>query len=430
MPSRFISLVFIITITLPLSNLVQAESEVIDSIAAIVDDNIILESEISYGVSTLLLEQRVRFPTESQVAELREHVYEAYITQKILLAQAIDETLNVEDRVVDRELNRKFDALVNQIGSQEKLVDYFGKSIRAIKREMRKGVRDGLLIDMLKQRHIIGVRVRRKDIIDFYEKNISQMPIMPEQVGLSMILLSVEPSEEARSSAFERINMVRNLLLAGADFDSVAREHSDDPSANNGGRLGFTTRGDLVTQYEETAYALEPGQFSEIVESRYGLHIIRLVERQGERISTQHILVKLAPTENDWQRVRDSAWSLRDRVSRGESFAEIAKQYSVDEETAPSGGVLDIISVDALPVEFRDVLSGMKVGEVSEPFNAVFGVNMIRLDKRTAERKFSLSQDWQTIEAYALANKRELVFIEWVQSLKKDHYIWPDREVN
>ncbi len=121
---------------------------------------------------------------------------------------------------------------------------------------------------------------------------------------------------------------------------------------------------------------------------------------------------------------------MRDRVSRGESFAEIAKQYSVDEETAPSGGVLDIISVDALPVEFRDVLSGMKVGEVSEPFNAVFGVNMIRLDKRTAERKFSLSQDWQTIEAYALANKRELVFIEWVQSLKKDHYIWPDREVN
>jgi len=419
--------IFFFTIITLLFAIPSFAEEVIDSIAAVVDDAIILESEISYGVSTLLLESGNRYPAEEQIAELRNQVFNAYITQKILLARAVEETLTVEDRVVDRELERKLEALIAQIGSAEKLVEYFGKPMRQIKREMRDGVRDGLMIESLKQKHIIGIRLRRQEVIDFYRESADEFPVMPEQVELSHILLNVKPSEQSRRQALEKIENARNQLLKGADFDSLAIALSEGPSAEDGGKLGFTNRGDLVPAYEEAAYALEPGAISDIVESQYGYHIICLIERQGERISTQHILIQLKPTTDDWKSVHKQAVELRERIVKGDKFSEIARQYSDDEESAVQGGVLDLIPVENLPVEFQTVLTDLKEGELSQPLETMYGVHLIRLDKHESAHKINLAKDWQTVEMYALANKREKVFQEWIVSLKKDHYIWPER---
>ena len=131
--------------------------QVIDSIAAIVDDEIILESEIAYGINTILLERNLRFPTPEQLAEMRQQVLDAYINQKILLSKALEETLFVDDRTVEKELERKLGQLINQVGSEDKLIEYFGKPMRQIKREMMDEVRDGMLIDMLKQTKITNV---------------------------------------------------------------------------------------------------------------------------------------------------------------------------------------------------------------------------------------------------------------------------------
>lgn len=414
-----------IIILLTLTNVASSE-EVIDSICAIVDDDIILESEIRYGVSTYLLENGIRYPADEQVQELRQQVINAYIDQKILIAKALEETLSVEERVVNKQLDAKMEELTRQVGSKEKLVEYFGRPLRQIKRDMKKGVEEGMLIDMLKQQQLTGIHVRRDEVIDFYRRHTDQMPEMPEQVDLAHILLIIEPSEKAREEALQRVENVLDLLHEGLDFDSLAREYSEDPSASSGGYLGFTDRGDLVPEYEEIAYELEPGMISPIVETRYGFHLIKLVERQGERISTQHILIKLEPNESDRQRVLQLTQTLRADIKQGTDFGELARKYSADEETASKGGKLDRMSASDLPEEFSKAINGLDPGDVSEPVETLFGYHIIKLIDRIPARKISLDRDWQTIEQFAMVEKRESEFQKWLQSLKTDHYIWPE----
>lgn len=397
--------------------------EVIDSIAAIVDDEIILESEIAYGINTILLERNLKNPTSYQIDEMRQQVLDAYITQKILLSKAIEETLFVDNRTVEKELERKLGQLILQVGSEDKLIEYFGKPMRQIKREMMDEVRDGMLIDKLKQTKITGVYVRRDEVTKFYNDNLDQLPVQPEHVELSQILFEIKPSEEARTEALRKITEAKNAIIAGSDFDSLANEISDDPSSE-GGRLGFTNRGDLVPSFEETAYALETGEISDIVETMYGFHIIRLIDRQGERISTQHILIQLAPTEDDRENTYTKAGEIKKRILGGESFADLARKFSDDSETASDGGRLELLPVGNLPDEFQYAIKLLGTGQISEPFESNFGIHIVRLERKVAEHRMNIKDDWNTLEMYATGNKREKVFIKWVESMKKDHYIW------
>jgi len=400
--------------------------EVIDSICAIVDDEFILESEVGYGINSILLERGIKRPTQAQVAEAREQVILAYITQKILLARAAQETLAVEDRVVDKELERKFKQIVQQVGGEDKLEEYFERPVRQIKREMRKGVREGLLIDMVKRRRLGSPQVRRQDVIDFYEKHKNEIPTIPERVELSHILLEVAPSEESRNLARSKIERTLRCLEEGADFDSLAQAVSDDPSSENGGRLGFTNRGDLVPEYEEAAYPLESGEISPIILSRYGYHIVRMIERQGERISTQHILATLNPTEDDWRRMDSLASVLRERYLDGESFDSLAAAYSCDDPTKNKGGRLEVTPVEQLPDDFKATIAGLQEGETAIPFRTSFGVHIVRIEKRFPAHSLSLTEDWQMLEQYALSAKREEQFLRWLRKEAADHYIWPE----
>lgn len=406
--------------------IVLSAQEVIDSVCAVVDNEIILESEVGYGINSVLLEQQIRRPTEVQLAAAREQVLGAYITQKVLLARASEDTLNVEDRVVDKELGRKFEQILQQVGGEDKLIEYFGRPVTQIKREMRKGVRESLLIDMVKRQHLGSPQIRRQEVIDFYNKHKDELPSLPERVELSHILFNVNPTEDARTEARQKIEQAMRALEGGADFDSLAKAISDDPSGESGGRLGFTNRGDLVPEYEEAAYPLEAGQISQIVESRYGFHIIRLIERQGERISTQHILAALSPTENDWLATEKLAGEIKARYEAGESFDSLASVYSSDDPTKNKGGRLEIMPVEQLPEEFRSVANGLAEGELSAPFRTSFGVHIVRLEKRYPARSASLDGDWQALEQYALNMKREEQFQKWVRGQMAEHYIWPE----
>jgi peptidyl-prolyl cis-trans isomerase SurA len=420
----FITVITLLTTGL-LSGSVHAQ-ETLDSICAIVDRDIILESEVGYGISSMLLEQNIRRPTPEQILMARRQILQAYITQKILLARAEEDSLNVEDRTVEKELAKKFQQVVNQVGGEAKLEEYFGRPIRLIKREMRKGVRESLLIDMVRRRHLVSSQVRRQDVTEFYDEHKSELPTIPQKVTLSHILFEVTPSEEAKEAAREKINSALLLLEAGADFDSVAATHSDDPSKDNGGRLGMTNRGDLVPEFEEVAYALEPGEISGVVLSPFGYHIIKLIERQGERISTQHILARLTPGEDDWTSVRTFAATVRDSILAGADFGAMAEKYSSDKDSKSKRGKLDEMPVENLPVEFVSAITGLTEGSVTTPVTTTFGIHLIRVDAENPSHAIHPDTDWELLEQYALNNKREQEFISWVVAQYKDHYIWPE----
>jgi len=402
-------------------------AETIDSICVVVDDEIILESEVAYGINSLLLEQGIRTGiSDEKLAEVRRQVIQSYVTQKILLARANEETLQVEDRVVNRELNRRFEALVQQAGSEERLVEYFGRPLPRIKNDLRKAVREGMLIDMVRRSLFGSVQVSREEVERFFTRNQAGLPERPASVELSHILLDVQPSEEAIQKARDKIESAMEALRLGADFDSLSALRSDDASAARGGRLGFTSRGDLVPEFEEVAYALEPGEISDVVESPFGYHIIRLIDRQGERISSQHILAKLAPTPEDWEDRRQQAEEIKRRIFEGgEDMGALAREFSSDRESRDKGGRLDRHQVADLPEEFRKALDGLKDGDLTAPFDTEFGVHLVRVERIYPERPISLKEDWQDIEQAALTARREETFVKWLQEQLDRHYIEP-----
>ncbi|MFN3821962.1 MAG: peptidylprolyl isomerase, partial [bacterium] len=411
--------------------------EVLDSICAIVDREIILESEVAYAVSVYLIEQDIRTrPEPSIYNQIRDQILNSFIARKILYVKAQEDTLKVEDRSVAKEVEKRFQTLINQAGSEKKLEEFFGRPIPLIKRELSRIVREEMLVDMVRAKIVGKVTLTSQEIEEFFEKYRDALPNVPERVELSHILWKLEPSPEVIQQAKEKISRIWELLKEGADFDSIASLYSDDPSASRGGRLGFTRRGDLLPELEEAAYALEPGMISDIIRTQFGFHIIKLIERQGERISTQHILIALTPSEQDKERVLSHANEVRkglmsisreESSSRDEAFVLTAVRESQDEGSRAKKGKLGIFKVGELPEEFKNAILGLTEGDITEPFISQFGVHLVKIDRRYPMHKPTLNEDYSLIEGYALNAKREEIIKNWILEHKDDHYIYPPR---
>lgn len=400
--------------------------EVLDSICVIVDKEIILESELSLAVQSYFLEQGLRTLPDPQVyRDIRDRILRTFITQKILYTKALEDTVKVEERAVNREVDRRFKVLVQQAGSEKRLEEYFQRPIGLIKQELARVVREGMVVDLVRNQIAGKVTVTPQEVKEFFREFSQELPTIPERIELSHLLLKVEPSQEAIDAARDTIEMIRQLLSEGADFDSLAMLYSRDPSAAQGGRLGFTTRGDLLPELEEVAYKLDPGTISEVVRSRNGFHLIRLLERQGERISIQHILIPLIPSEEDKEKVFQIAEELRARIISGEDFGEVALRFSQDEESREKRGKLGWFNFNDLPESFQSALAGLTDGDISQPFQTEFGVHIIKVNRRIPAHKPDLENDYPLIEQYALNHKREEVINRWVKEHIDEHYIYP-----
>ena len=401
------------------------QAETVDRIIAVVNDEIILESEVLQYVQDIVLRNRQQYTQPQQIAALRDQVLTELVNQKILLAAAeADTNVVIEDRQVDQTLDERINQVQQDLGGEEKLVEYYGKPIRQIRREFRKQVRDNLMVERLRAMKMANVSVTKKEVDDFYNRNKENLPTLPERIHLAHILIPIEPAEDATEAAKAKADSLFNLLLTGSDFDQLAIENSDDrASGAKGGLLGTTQRGDLVPEYEEVAFGLEEGEVSSPVRSRFGYHIIRLNWRRGEKINTSHILVKLTPSSLDEERAVTQATRLRDRILSGEDFGEIAKEYSSDEETAKDGGDLGWFDVPQMPDEFRIVTRDLEPGDLSQPFKSRVGVHIVKVIDREQPRVPSLEQDWDRMSRMALMEKQDKLYQEWIEEKRKDVYI-------
>ncbi|MBZ0264814.1 peptidylprolyl isomerase [bacterium] len=404
---------------------IAQEGEIVDRVIAVVDDEIILESEVLQIVRDIVLGNQGQYQNESQVQALREEVLNELINQKILLSIASQDTMIVvEEREVDRTLDQRVDQMVRQVGSIEQLESYFGKPIRQIRREFRKQVHDNLMVEKIRAKKLAGVSVSKPEVEKFYDKNLDDLPKIPERVRISHILIPVEPTETAQERAKAKADSLFQELLQGKELESLAIEYSDDrASGAKGGLLGTTERGELLPEYEEVAFALEEGETSSPILSRFGYHIIRLNWRRGEKINTNHILISLNPSSTDEQRAVEQIRDLRERILDGETFAEVAKENSHDDETAPKGGDLGWFDLPTMPKEFKIVVKDLKVGDVSEPFKTSLGIHIIKLTDHATSRTTDLYKDWERISRMAANQKQERIYKEWVADLRNEVFV-------
>ncbi|RMF57120.1 MAG: hypothetical protein D6748_11885 [Calditrichaeota bacterium] len=415
---KFILLSLLVTLTPLLSQ------QKIDGIAAVVGDKIILMSDLNTILAQYSLQTKTNiFENPQLYRQLTQRFLQQMIDEKLLLIKAEEDTITADEERVDQILQQQLDQMVKQVGSLQALEQYYGSPIAKIKKDFRKQISEQLIIEQLRQKRFSNVKISRREVEDFFQEYQDSLPKLEPTVDISHILMQVKPSDESFKTAFEKISQIRKKLEEGEDFATLASQYSEDPgSRRNGGDLGWVSRGTFVREFEEAAFALKPGEISDIVQTQFGFHIIQLLDRQGEKIHARHILIQLQPTREDEQKIIAKLQEIRQKILSGEAtFEEMALKYSDDPNVEKDKGHLGEYTIGNFQVKaFEDAIKNLQPGEISEPFKTEFGYHIVRLNKRTESRTYSLEKDWQTIEKFAIDFKRGKEFRKWLSQLREE----------
>lgn len=409
----------------------------IDKIIAKVDEEIVLMSDLDVGYI-----QAVNSGAGAQEGDLKCAVFESLIVNKMLLAKATLDSVIVEDAYIDDELNRRMQYFIAQVGSEEQLEDYYDKPIEDIKSELRIQLKEQMTIQRMQEKISSGVKVSPGDVKQFYNKiPKDSLPFFSTEVEVGQIVMLPEVSSEQKKVTKEKLNKIRERILAGEDFGDLAREFSQDPgSGAGGGELGFFKKGELVPEYEATALNLKKGETSKIVESQFGFHIIQLIEKRGSEYNSRHILMKAESSDLDFGATEEFLDSLINEIKNGTiSFEKAAKEHSIDKQTTSTGGLLfdgetnsTRISLEKLDPDLFFKIDTMKVGDMSKPMMFTMGdktaLRIVWYKSNTPPHQANLKDDYQKISLAALNDKKTMKLNDWFENAKKTVYLDIDEE--
>lgn len=399
--------------------------EIIDKIAAVVDNEIIMQSELQFQVNLVASQRKISPETQG----LKEQVLKAMVEDKLVYAQANIDSITVTDEEVDNRINYQVQMFIQQYGSKEKVEQAYGMSIEKIKRELRDDVKKNIMVQKLQEKNFSGVEASRREVEDFYNKYRDSIGVIPDKVKISHIYRNPKSSSEQKQKYYDITKAILDSINHGADFSLMAKRYSQDPaSAANGGDLGFVKRGVFYPEFEAAAFALNIGEVSNIIESPAGFHIIQLLEKRGEAIHTRHILIKIKNDEQADLRTIEFLTELRDSIVRGlETFANCAKKYSEDKESNAFGGDLGTFYVSQLDKSLSDIVSKLKEGEISFPRRIEYGTDnygyhIVYLEKRILQHKADLDNDYQELKKLADEYKKQKLYEKWIGDLRSKIY--------
>ena len=402
------------------------KSQVVDGIAAVVGDEIILKSEVDQFAQSQAIRLRID-PSRSpnRFESLWRNTLQTMIDQKILLDRAEIDSIDVSEREVEEALDFQIDGIIQRLGSKEKAEEIIGYSLNRLKRTYREEIRKQKLVEKIQQRKFSDLTASRREVEDFFSEHSDSLPELKPAVNIGHLLLEVKPGSGADESAFNRADSIATLIKNGEDFSELARKYSEDPiSAQKGGELGFMRRGTLVPEFEESSYLLSPDEVSDIVKTEFGYHIIKMIERRGELINVKHILIMLKSSIRDENMIVDRLNLLRKQLMAGEDFESLALENSDDPEIINNKGILGWFDLTSLTIpEFSTILDTLQLGAISKPFITTFGYHIVTIFERREGGVLSLEKNWHDIEAIVIRNKRLKVYNEWLNSLRDEVFI-------
>lgn len=410
-------------------------AEVIDRVVAIVGHDAIFKSEIDNRA----LMARMQYPEMANDQNLSRSILEGLIDQKIILAKAQIDSVSIDDAAIDVSVNDRFKQYSARFTSITDMESRFGKSSAGIRESIRQELRNQQLIETLRRNKATGVSVTYAEAMAFYTSHRDQISEMPESVSVSQIVKYSGVSDESKAQSLATIQKIQTELKAGVDFGELAKKYSEDPgSAKSGGDLGVVQKGAFLPSFENAAFALNEGQISGVVETRYGFHLIQLLSKEANTIHARHILIMFNRSMDDFPRVISNLDAIRSEVLSGKvTFAESAKKYSDDSASAALGGTLliggsnnPLFVPSTLRPDLQHIIAGLKKpGEISKPqkiespqLGEPFGI-IIQLNERIAAHRLDPEKDYASLEEMALEDKSRNLFNDWVQMLRKEVYV-------
>jgi peptidyl-prolyl cis-trans isomerase SurA len=395
--------------------------QVLDKIIAVVDNEIILQSELDLRMSIEAAQRNIN-PADST---LRRSVLNGMIEEKLLYAQAELDSVTVTDDQVKQQLESKMNYIVQQYGSRERVEQVYGMPFEKLKRSLLDDTRKEIMAYMLQQKKFATVEATRKEVEEFYKSYKDSMGVVQEKFTISHIFQNPKTGERVKKKARDLALSLLDSLKHGSDFAKLAKKYSDDTgSASLGGDLGTVKRGQFVSEVEAATFALAPNQISSVVESIFGFHIIQLLERRGESVHARHILIKAKGDDESDLKSIEFLTDIRDSIMKKiNTFEYYAKKYSDDKENAKYGGDLGSFEATQLDKSLLDIIYKLKEGDISYPKRLevdrnTYGYHIVRLDKRIPMHKANLEMDFPEIKRVAEVSKKQKLYSAWMKEIK------------
>ncbi len=418
---------------------VKAQDNVIDEVVWVVGDDAILRSDVE--------SQRLYMLNSGEKLDGDPYcvIPEQMAIQKLYLNQAKIDSVEVPEAQVIQSVEQWMNFVINQIGSKEKVEEYFNKKMPQIKEERTETIREQQIVQEM-QRKLVGEIKLTPSEVRRYFNDLPQdsLPNIPSTVEVQIITMEPKiPMEEVDAIKSRLREFTEQVTSGEREFSALARLYSEDPeSAKRGGELGFTGKALLAPEFANVAFNLnDPKRVSQIVQTEFGYHIIQLIEKRGDRINCRHILLKPKVSDSELTKTLAKMDTLYNDLQANKfSFEEAATFLSADKDTRNNRGLMvnqnyesanngtPKFEMQELPQEVGKVVYEMKVGEISKPFTMINKsqkevVAIVKLKARTEAHKANLAEDYQALKAIVENKKKEELLNEWIKKQQKTTYV-------
>jgi peptidyl-prolyl cis-trans isomerase SurA len=410
---------------------------VVDKIISKVDNYIVLKSELEGAYQNYLADGNP--PSEEAKCDLLSRL----IVNKMLVAKAEIDSVEVSDAQVDQNTQQRMNYILQSSNSSpDQLEQVYGKTMDEIRTELRDQIKEQLLAQQMQENITKEVTITPSEVKRFYSKIPSDsLPYYDSDVEIGQIVRIAKVSNNQKEETKRRLNDLRNKIIAGENFNELAKRYSEDPSAaSNGGEMGTVGRGAMVPTYEAMAFKLKPGDISQPFESPFGFHVMQLIGRRGNEYTSRHILMNPVPSEQDLRDAERFLDSIRTLITRDSiKFEKAAKEFSDDAGTKLRGGYLSDpsggskISTKEIDPVIYFTIDTMKVGNISKPVpyrtdEGKSAVRIIYFKTKFSPHQANLREDWYRIQAAAMAEKKDKVLDKWFVKARNDVFINIDSE--
>lgn len=409
-----------------------SQPRLVDGIVAVVGKNIVLKSDVDNQYEQL----KRQGLSEGEGDKCK--IFEELLFEKLLLHQAELDSVLVTDEEVDQTSQRRIDMIVQQIGSRQKMEQYYDKTIVEIKEEMEPFIRDQLIAQRMLQQITGEVDITPTEVRSFY-RNIPEdsLPLINSEVEYAQIVKYPEPSVEAVQTTKDRLLELKQRVEDGSSFSTMAVLYSEDPgSAKDGGKYEGIKRGQFVKEFEAIAFNLKEGEISMPFKTEYGYHIVQLLKRRGEELDLRHILIKPKISQENLVKVEKYLDSVRQSILTKEvTFAEAAEKVSDDEDSRLNEGIkVNPNTGDSrwetgeLNKEIFVAIDKLRIGQLSQPVffrtpDGKEGYRLLKLLEKTEPHRADMKTDYQKLQAMALQEKKNKATQEWIEDKLKTTYV-------
>ena len=406
--------------------LLSQQNILLDKVAAVVDDKIVLLSDVVLAANALAAQENVN-PSISpkKYNDLLLKASESMIEQLVIIKIAEVDSVTVLEKDVEKALERQIDNIISQSGGKEAAEQVLGKKISDFKRSYKDDMEGKLIAEKYTNQLTMNIQITRPEVESFFVAYKDSIPSFPTEHKVRHILFEIKPSdksiEETKNIALSIINEIKN----GMTFEDAAQKYSEDPgSKESGGYLGIVPRGTFVKEFEKAAFTLELNKISEPVQTSFGFHIIEVLERSGEKVGVRHILIKTKTTDEDKERTYQKSLEVYQNIKTKDNFITSALDYSNDESTKENGGYLGWIDANYYQVEeLSAVIKNIEKNICSAPILTDFGYHLLWIDEIKKGGPPNLEKNWTELESMALNKKKSDWYSNWILEIKTKVYI-------